>query len=94
MSVSVSSKPGWLTVRLAGMGLSRGQFAVILMELGAAGSAATIAQRLRRWDACETPVTDEALAFLTLLGRVRGALDGVCGSVPARRSGAVRKRRM
>lgn len=93
MVVSTSSKPGWLTARLARMGLSRGQFVVMLIELGALGEGPTIARRLWRWDTCEAPATDEVLALLTLLERVRGALNGVCGSVPARQSKAGRKGR-
>jgi hypothetical protein len=86
LGVSADRKAGWLTERLADMGLSRAKFAVLLTDLGAVGGSNTIAKRLRRWDLCEAPPTDEVLALLTLLGRIRGALGGVCGAVPAKRS--------
>src|SRR3954454_13913087 len=78
-------KPGWLTARLASMGLTRAQLGALLTTLGAESEPGTIAKRLRRWDAAEAPPTDEVLALLTLLGRARSALGDVCGPIQRRR---------
>ncbi|MFL5289012.1 MAG: hypothetical protein ACJ8AW_50675 [Rhodopila sp.] len=85
LGIKSGHEPGWLAARLVSMGLTRAQFAALLTTLGAEGEAGTIAKRLRRWDAAEAPPTDEVLALLTLLGRVRGVLGDVCGPIQTRR---------
>ncbi|MFL5284725.1 MAG: hypothetical protein ACJ8AW_28005 [Rhodopila sp.] len=61
------------------------QLATLLKALGAESDPDTIAKRLRRWDAAEAPPTDEVLALLSLLGRVRGAFGDVCSPIQTRR---------
>jgi len=73
-------KPDTLSAILSGMGMDRADLAALLRDLGDPGTPQAIARRLHRWDTGEARLPGEAVALLTLLGRVREAV-GKLGNV-------------
>lgn len=62
---------------LAGMGMDEKELVDLMLALGDPSGRATLAQRVRRWGRATTALPGEMVAFLTLVGRVREAGEGL-----------------